>query len=138
MSIVANAEEFAQRCIDRVDDLQYVGTNNSARDMDAIRQALGVDQISYFGFSYGSELGGVWTTLFPATVRAAVFDGASDPNADPLEASRQQGAGFEAVLDTFLAQCSADSSCPFHNDGDAAGAYDRLMAEPRRRPLAEC
>jgi len=133
--IVANAEEFAQRCIDRVDDLQYLGTNNSARDMDAIRQALGVDQISYFGFSYGSELGGVWSTLFPTTVRAAVFDGASDPNADPLEATRQQGAGFEAVLDTFLAQCSADSSCPFHNDGDAAGAYDRLMTSLDVAPL---
>ena len=133
--VVTTAEEFAQRCIDRVDDLQYVGTNNSARDMDAIRQALGVDQISYFGFSYGSELGGVWTTLFPTTVRAAVFDGASDPNADPLEASRQQGAGFEAVLDTFLAQCSADSSCPFHNDGDAAGAYDRLMTSLDEAPM---
>ncbi len=69
-AIVETAEEFAQRCIDRVEHVQYVGTNNSARDMDAIRQALGVDQISYFGFSYGSELGGVWTTLFPTTVRA--------------------------------------------------------------------
>ena len=59
------------------------------------------------------------------------------PNADPLEASRQQGAGFEAVLDTFLAQCSADSSCPFHNDGDAAGAYDRLMASLDESPLPE-
>jgi pimeloyl-ACP methyl ester carboxylesterase len=103
--------------------------------MDAIRQALGVDQISYFGFSYGSELGGVWTTLFPRTVRAAVFDGASDPNAGPLESSMQQGAGFEKVLDTFLAQCSEDSSCPFHNDGDAAGAYDRLMASLDESPL---
>ncbi len=134
-AIVANAEEFARRCVERVADLQFVGTNNSARDMDAIRQALRADQVSYFGFSYGSELGGVWATLFPTTVRAAVFDGASDPNADPLEASRQQGAGFEAVLDTFLAQCSDDSSCAFHNDGDAAGAYDRLMTSLDDAPL---
>lgn len=126
--IVDSAKEFAQRCVDRVPDLRYVGTNNSARDMDAIRQALGVEQVSYFGFSYGSELGGVWTTLFPRTVRAAVFDGASDPNAGPLASSMQQGAGFERVLDTFLAQCSADSACPFNNNGDASGAYDRLMA----------
>jgi pimeloyl-ACP methyl ester carboxylesterase len=134
-ALVAAAREFAQRCVDRVDDLQYVGTNNSARDMDAIRQALGADQVSYFGFSYGSELGGVWATLFPTTVRAAVFDGASDPNADPLEASLQQGAGFEAVLGTFLDQCSADSSCPFHNGGDAAGAFDRLMTSLDESPL---
>ncbi len=29
MAIVDTAEEFAQRCLDRVEHLQYVGTNNS-------------------------------------------------------------------------------------------------------------
>ena len=53
--------------------------------MDSIRRALGEDKISYFGFSYGSELGATWATLFPETVRAAVLDGAADPNADPLQ-----------------------------------------------------
>ena len=61
------------------DILQHVGTNDSARDIDSIRQALGEDEISYFGFSYGSELGATWATLFPDTVRAAVLDGAADP-----------------------------------------------------------
>jgi len=134
-AIVDLAEEYAQRCIDQNPELAHVGTNNSARDMDALRQALGVDQISYFGFSYGSELGGVWATLFPTSVRAAVFDGASDPAAGPVESSRQQGMGFEAALDTFLARCSSDSSCPFHNDGDAEAAFDRLMAELDEDPL---
>ncbi len=134
--LVALAEEFAQRCIDRVGrPLQYIGTNNSARDMDAIRQALGEKQASYFGFSYGSELGAVWATMYPATVRAAVFDGAADPNADSTESSRQQRIGFEAALNTFLAQCSDDSSCAFHNDGDAEGAYDRLFASLDETPL---
>jgi pimeloyl-ACP methyl ester carboxylesterase len=134
--LVALAEEFAQRCIDRVGrPLQYIGTNNSARDMDAIRQALGEEQASYFGFSYGSELGAVWATMYPTTVRAAVFDGATDPNADIAETSRQQQIGFEAALNTFLAQCSDDSSCAFHNDGDAEGAYDRLFASLDETPL---
>jgi len=126
-ALVDIAEEFAQRCIERVPELQYIGTNNSARDMDAIRQALDEVQISYFGWSYGSELGGVWATMFPTTVRAAVFDGATDPEADPLEQTRQQWVGFEAALNTFLAGCSASSSCAFHNDGDAEGAFDALL-----------
>jgi len=133
--LVDLAEEYTQACIDRVDTLEYVGTNNSARDMDAIRQALGVEQISYFGFSYGSELGGVWATLFPTTVRAAVFDGATDPTAGPLESTLQQGVGFEASLTAFLAQCSADTQCAFHNDGDAEGAFDQLMIELDESPL---
>ncbi len=133
--LVTLSEEYADACVDRVDTLDYIGTNNSARDIDAIRQALDVEQISYFGFSYGSELGGVWSTLFPTTVRAAVFDGATDPNADSLQSSLQQGAGFEASLTTFLAQCSANPDCPFHSDGDAEGAFDELMERLDERPI---
>ncbi len=136
-AIVDTAEEFAQRCIDRVEHLQDVGTNNSARDMDAIRQALGVEQISYFGFSYGSELGGVWTTLFPSTVRAAVFDGASDPNADALERTLQQGAGFEAALDTFLAQCSAEQFVRVPQRRRRRRGVRSAHGRPRREPVAQ-
>lgn len=134
--IAAIAQEFADACAENnATVIQHVGTNNSARDIDSIRRALGEDQISYFGFSYGSELGGTWATLFPDTVRAAVLDGASDPNADSLESTKQQLAGFEASLTTFLARCSANESCAFHNDGDAEGAYDELLAALDESPL---
>ena len=102
---------------------------------DSIRRALGEDKISYFGFSYGSELGATWATLFPETVRAAVLDGASDPTVDPLQDSLQQTAGFEAALTRYLAQCSDDPECAFHNDGDAEGAFDTLMAELDENPI---
>jgi pimeloyl-ACP methyl ester carboxylesterase len=134
--LVDQARQFASTCVARSGDvLPYIGTNNSARDMDAIRQALGEEQLSYFGFSYGSELGGVWATMFPTTVRAAVFDGASDPAADAVESDRQQRVGFEAALDAFLADCSAHSDCAFHNGGDAEGAYDALMAQVDASPI---
>ena len=134
--LVDLAQEFARRCVEQVGrPLEYVGTNNSARDMDAIRQALGEPQVSFFGFSYGSELGAVWATLFPTTVRAAVFDGAADPDADALESTRQQWVGFEAALDTFLARCSDDDDCRFHNDGDAEGAFDQLLRRLDDDPL---
>ncbi len=70
---VGAAERFAAECQAKNGEiLQHVGTNASARDIDVIRRALGEEQISYFGFSYGSELGGVWATMFPETVRAAL------------------------------------------------------------------
>ena len=49
--------------------LPYISTNNSVRDMESIRRALGEDKISYFGFSYGRELGATWATMFPDTVQ---------------------------------------------------------------------
>ncbi len=133
---VALAQRFAEECERRNADLiQHVGTNNSARDMDVLRRALGEDTISYFGFSYGSVLGATWATLFPDTVRAAVLDGASDPEADRLESSLQQLAGFEASLGTFLDRCGANPSCPLHAGGAAGAAFDELMDDLHGSPI---
>jgi pimeloyl-ACP methyl ester carboxylesterase len=126
--VVDLAREFTTECIAKnAAFYQYVGTNNSARDMDAIRAALGEATISYLGFSYGSVLGATWATLFPSTVRAAVLDGSVDPTAGDFESDLQQTEGFETSLDTFLAACTADSECPFNSEGDAERAYDELM-----------
>jgi pimeloyl-ACP methyl ester carboxylesterase len=134
--LVQVAEDFAARCVENNREIiQHVGTNNSARDMDVIRRALGEEQITYFGLSYGSELGAAWATLFPATVRAAVLDGASDPEADSLESSLQQLRGFESSLATFLARCSDDDDCEFHHDGDAEAAFDALLADLDANPV---
>jgi pimeloyl-ACP methyl ester carboxylesterase len=134
--IIDLAKEFEELCATKnAEILQFIGTNNSARDMDAIRQALGEDKISYFGFSYGSELGATWATLFPDTVRAAVLDGASDPNAPALESGLQQVRGFEASIASFLKQCSENSSCVFNNNGDAEGAFDALMLALDETPV---
>lgn len=103
--------------------------------MDSIRRALGEEKISYFGFSYGSELGATWATLFPDTVRAAVLDGAADPTAGYIESGLQQSVGFESSLATFLQQCSDDPSCEFHNDGNAEQAFDQLMTALDEQPV---
>jgi pimeloyl-ACP methyl ester carboxylesterase len=129
------AKELAGDCVTKNPDLAWFGTNNSARDMNEIRKALGEQKISYFGFSYGSELGATWATLFPDTVRAAVLDGAVDPNAGFAQSSIDQSQGFEGTLNTFLARCSGDSGCPFHNGGAAAAAFDALMLRIDDHPI---
>jgi pimeloyl-ACP methyl ester carboxylesterase len=134
-ALVAAAEEFAAGCaLGSEGILEHVGTNNSARDMDSIRRGLGEDEISYFGFSYGSELGAAWVTLFPDTVRAAVLDGASDPDAEALESSLQQLEGFEQSVVRFLADC-ARRNCDFAPDGDAEAAYLELMQSLDANPV---
>jgi pimeloyl-ACP methyl ester carboxylesterase len=135
--LVDVAEEFASLCVEQNEGIyNLVGTNNSARDIDSIRQALGEDTISFFGFSYGSELGATWATLFPDTVRAAVLDGAADPTADSLESSLQQLAGFQASLESFLADCDDSGLCAFAPDGDATAAYIALMESLDEAPIS--
>jgi pimeloyl-ACP methyl ester carboxylesterase len=104
-----------------------MSTAASARDMNTIRLALGEEKISYFGFSYGSTLGATWATLFPDTVQGAVFDAAAAPNTTSAERRLVQAAGFEKQLSAFLAQCSQNSSCAFHNNGKAEIAFDDLV-----------
>jgi pimeloyl-ACP methyl ester carboxylesterase len=135
-AVVAREEAFTEDCLANTGSvLPFVGTNNSARDIDTIRRALGEETISFFGLSYGSELGTVWATLFPTTVRALVIDGAVDPDAVGIESNIQQLQGFEAALTAFLDDCAADDECAFHNDGDPAAAFDALMASLDAAPV---
>ncbi|MGA0879514.1 MAG: alpha/beta fold hydrolase, partial [Ilumatobacteraceae bacterium] len=129
-------KEFTELCFEKSGGiLPYSGTNNSARDMEMIRRALGEETISYFGFSYGSELGAIWATMYPDTVRAAVLDGAIDPNATSREMVTAQRVGFERSINAFLADCSARNGCSFHNDGKAEAAFDQLMIDLENEPL---
>lgn len=136
-ALIDAGTDFGKSCERKNKDLlPYISTESSARDIDSIRAALGEAKISYFGFSYGSELGATWATLFPDTVRAAVIDGAVDPTVDYLHQNIQQAAGFEATFATFLAQCSAAPACAFHNGGDAEGAFDLLATDIDAAPIA--
>ncbi len=134
--ILKLTEKFVDQCSARSGKiLPYISTQATARDMNTIRTALGEKKISYFGFSYGSELGATWATMFPDTVRAAVLDGASDPNADSIQGALQQAAGFEKALDMFLKKCAANKKCIFYNNGNPGDALDKLIAGLDDKPL---
>ncbi len=115
--------------------LPYLSTQANAQDMDSLRRALGEEQLSYFGFSYGSELGGTWATMFPDTVRAAVLDGAANPN-DGWEADETaQAAALERGFLTAMQSCAADPGCPFYSDGNPVAAYEALAAALDAAPV---
>jgi pimeloyl-ACP methyl ester carboxylesterase len=134
--MVELTQEFVDACVERNGEmLKYISTEASARDMDSIRRALGEEKITYFGFSYGSELGATWVTLFPDTVRAAVFDGASDPNASGFDQAMAQLKGFEQQLDAFLADCAKRPTCRIYNGGRPAALFDELSRDIDSRPI---
>ncbi|MEU6864625.1 alpha/beta hydrolase [Streptomyces sp. NPDC046876] len=85
--------------------LPYVGTENAARDLDRIRQALGDEKLNYFGISYGTELGGVYAHLFPKNVGRAVFDAVVDPTKTSEEGALAQAKGFQLALGNFAQDC---------------------------------
>jgi pimeloyl-ACP methyl ester carboxylesterase len=136
---LGRARSFIDACVQRSGDLlPYIGTEYVARDMDLLRAAVGDDELTYFGFSFGTFIGTVYANLFPERVRALALDGAYNPVTyarRPYAYDRGQFVALERSLDHFLAWCSANPEpCGFGN-GDAEGAFDQLIAELDANPV---
>lgn len=59
--------------------LPHLSTEQTARDMDAIRAALGEPRTSFLGVSYGSYLGAAYAARFPQRVDRMVLDSVVGP-----------------------------------------------------------
>lgn len=117
------------------DLLPHVGTADTVLDLEELRRALGEEQLSLLGWSYGSEVALRYASLFPERIGAVVLDGYSDPNLPPAERELEQAAAFERELDELLAECALRDDCPL-GDGDGPGAaVDRLLAGLDDAPL---
>ena len=93
---LARSKSYATACgADNLALLRHMTTIEVAKDMDRIRQALGRDQINYYGFSYGTYLGQVYSTLFPQRVRRMVLDSNVDPRKVWYQANLDQDVAFE-------------------------------------------
>lgn len=133
---LAIEQTLAGLCKERYGDtLGLYSTENTARDMDAIRVALGDEQISYIGISYGTYLGGVYASLFPERVRAMVLDSGFDPGDDTeTEQWVTQLAGFEAAFRNWGAWCQTDPACAF-TAVDVGARWDALIDRLGTNPL---
>ncbi|HEY7104940.1 MAG TPA: alpha/beta hydrolase [Acidimicrobiia bacterium] len=128
---------FARGCVQRSGAYAgQVGTRSSARDLEAIRIALGEPSLNFLGFSYGSVLGATYAQMFPQYVRTMVLDGPPDVWLPSLEYARNQAAGFMNALNTFLDWCARDTSCALRDAGDPRDAFGALLGELTTSPMA--
>ncbi|MFJ1760088.1 alpha/beta hydrolase [Amycolatopsis sp. NPDC088138] len=88
--------------------LPFITTANTARDMDRIRTALNEPKLSYYGDSYGTYLGAVYTTLFPERSDRIVLDSSLGPEGYDADALRSQALGFEIRFPDFAKVAAAD------------------------------
>jgi pimeloyl-ACP methyl ester carboxylesterase len=140
-AMIAFYDEFSRRyskaCLDQNGAfVRHIGTNNVARDMDAIREALGEKQITYASGSYGTELGAVYASLFPERVRGALLDGGVGPDfKDYLVEDWSLYSGAHEVALQYLDQsCRRDSNCQLAEKGVVA-TYDEVAERLRRAPV---
>ncbi|WP_285612866.1 alpha/beta hydrolase [Actinokineospora globicatena] len=111
--------DLARRCADRHGSyLRHVSTRNTARDMDVVRGALGERRISYFGWSYGTYLGAVYTQMFPGRADRFVLDSAVDPKAWHTATLASMARPNEAAFDDWAAW-TASRDAEYHLGGTA-------------------
>jgi pimeloyl-ACP methyl ester carboxylesterase len=103
------AKAIAERCAASSTAwmLPHNTTANTARDMDLLRQALGEQKISYLGYSYGTYLGAVYTTLFPQHSDRFVLDSNLVPTGFDTTAVRLMARGLEDRFPDFATFAAA-------------------------------
>jgi pimeloyl-ACP methyl ester carboxylesterase len=130
---VERTADFAKQCKELTGSLiEYVDTASAVRDMDVIRVVVGDEKLNFLGFSYGTQLGAVYATLFPENVGRMVLDGAVDFLLPSEETSLGQVRGFERALDAYITDCLTIEDCPLPPDPELAKHAIREMLDTAR------
>ncbi|MGW7477389.1 alpha/beta fold hydrolase [Nonomuraea muscovyensis] len=123
---------YAEACRAKDPELfAHMSSADHARDMEAIRKALGDAKLNYYGASYAGFYGQAYARLFPGQVRTMVLDGtwshsAADFSGELVAMARSN----QEALDRFFDWCAGDGKCR-----GARGQWRRLVARAERDPV---
>lgn len=108
--------DFGKACWERNGDyLNHIGTVDTVRDLDLLRQLLGAPKLNYLGYSYGTDIGAVYAELFGGNTGRLVLDAAVNITDDE---SIVQSQGFDLALGNFATWC-AQAGCGLGSSKDA-------------------
>lgn len=121
--------DSARRCIahwrEAGIDLEAYTTVQSAHDLEALRQALGVPKLSLWGMSYGTHLALAYLRYYEAQVERLVLLGSEGPD---------QQLKLPLSADALLAELAAIAETQGHTD--LVGATRRVLAALRAQPAS--
>ncbi len=111
--------QATQACLAKFGDrVRFFTTSIAVRDLEAVRAALGYEQIDLYGASYGTRVAQLYMRRFPTRTHAAILDGVTYPEQIFGTETPQDG---QRALQLILARCRASRDCD--------GAYPNLQAE---------
>lgn len=128
-----SAGEVVEQCAESVGGehaLAQMGTRNVVHDLDVLRAALGDEQLTFLGASYGTRLGATYAQTYPDKVRALVLDGAIDPGADTSQRQLQLFSGLQRSFEQLAASCARSTDCPLGTDPAAASSAAQTLLRP--------
>ena len=129
----AEMRVLTERCRDALSrhaDLRHYTTTDAVRDLEAVRQALGVDQVNLVGISYGTRVAQQYAMQHPRQTRSLVLDSVV-PN--ELILGNDFAGNLERALDLQFALCEKSEACT-SKLGHPRQQLDALMATLRADP----
>lgn len=110
-------------------DLRFYTTPIAMQDADAVRAALGVDQLNAVGASYGTRAVLDYQRQFPRHVRRAVIDGVAPPD---MVMPASFAVDNQAALDAVFGACEHEPACALRHPRLRAQWRTLLGSLPRR------
>jgi pimeloyl-ACP methyl ester carboxylesterase len=109
----------------------------NAADVEALRVALGYDQINLYGVSYGTLLALHVLREFPGGLRSVIIDSVVPPQVNFLE---QSARSENRALTEFFGACAADARCKANYPNLEQVFYQQVQQldrEPARVPMTD-
>lgn len=135
--VLAFSGKLAASCRERSGDIiDHIDSADVARDVDALRAALGERQISIYSRSYGTLAAQMYAELFSHRVRGMVLDSVFDHSLNPRQLLATLTRATEDSFDTFAKWCAGSENCALRGQ-DVAAVFDDLYRRAERGELAE-
>ncbi|MEU9385338.1 alpha/beta fold hydrolase [Streptomyces sp. NPDC048279] len=133
--LVAHNRAFAKNCKRHNGPLvANVDLTSTARDIEAVRTGLGVQQLNWYGIHYSTLLGRTYAALFPGRLRTMTLDTALDDTTSPVTRIFRETDTAEDAFNRFTAWCATSADCALKGH-DVAADYDALVARADRTPI---
>jgi pimeloyl-ACP methyl ester carboxylesterase len=133
--MVAHNRAVGQSCLHGTGPLLgHVDTVSAARDIEAVRQALGLSTVNFLGLSYGTQLYANYAELYPHRVRAMALDAALEHSLADVTMLADEISAAEDSFNRFAAWCRATPTCALYGQ-DVGRVYDDLVVAADRRPI---
>jgi pimeloyl-ACP methyl ester carboxylesterase len=123
----ANVDACAQQIGSARDHYQSASV---ARDLEAVRAALGIDKIDLYGFSWGSVQARAYAARFGEHLRSVVLDSAGE-DLEAVASAMQRAAHYR---DQVALLCRRSPTCRATGD-DPVAQVTALVARLRRQPV---
>lgn len=114
--------------------LRHLDTVTLARDHEALRIALGVQKVGWFGVSYGTQVAANYAELFPDRVRAMALDAALEHSVPEGRQVEDEARAAEDSFLRFARWCRTATTCALKGQ-DVGAVFDRLVRSADRHPI---